>query len=469
MCDSSVQDEALEKQKRDRKAIAEWVERNLGGKVKSISLLFRQRISYRVDYEVNGETRTVIAKGRRPWENIPYSLDYEMEVNKILKAQGLPIPQVYGMMENPKLFFMEWVDSDPRDPGLMQQASDNPSGMSAERWEAAQKYIDQLARLHALPVSLFADLECGMPKTAEDIALNLYRHYYQFLVKRNAVDAKIEFVSRWLKRNVPQHRTKPAFVAGDAAQFLAKGTEIAALLDFELGYIGDPLQDLACYRGRHPAENLGDLPTLFRRYAQVTGEPVDKRVVGYHTVQFLAMSGVGVMTALTDKAGDFTEAMFQIAFIMRRCYEAVAELEGVALEEVMPPEPHRSMYADVAIERLTADIREIPTSEYFQPWQREVMTAMPKFLSNYVSFGPWLEREDLNDISELLGRRFDDVKKADDALKAFIEQAGPEYDAKLIRLIHRQMQRLCHLCAGPGAPKDALFFVKVEPVLTMEL
>src|SRR3546814_13800133 len=99
----------------------------------------------------------------------------------------------------------------------------------------------------------------------------------------------MEFCAVWLRRNVPEHRSRISFVTGDCGQFLSEGPEVTAILDVEVGYLGDHLHDLACFRGRHPIENMGDLPALFRHYEKALGEPLDARVIAYHTVVFMCI------------------------------------------------------------------------------------------------------------------------------------------------------------------------------------
>src|SRR3546814_19110526 len=84
------------------------------------------------------------------------------------------------------------------------------------------------------------------------------------------------------------------------------------------------MHDLACFRGRHPVENMGDVPALFQRYASARGRPVDLDAIAYHTVCFLALATIGPMIALVEEhpGGDFIEALSQIGFIGRRPLEA---------------------------------------------------------------------------------------------------------------------------------------------------
>src|SRR3546814_17637167 len=99
--------------------------------------------------------------------------------------------------------------------------------------------------MHAIPVEAFAGTEAGDPQTPREIALDTYERNYQLLEKRQAVDALIEFVTFWLRRNVPD-RSERCFVTGDCGQFLSKGPEITAILDVEIGHIGDQIGRASC-------------------------------------------------------------------------------------------------------------------------------------------------------------------------------------------------------------------------------
>lgn len=450
----------------DRAGIAAWVEREVGGQVTGVERLRRWRPVWRVDYSQNGVPRALLVKSLRPWESIPYSLEHEMRLMQILEAHGIGVPHVHGMIPEPHAFVMDWAEGD-RDPGLVQQATENASTMSAGRWKASLKYMEELARMHAIPDAAFAGTEVGDPQGARAIALDSYERNYALLEKRGAVDALIEFFTLWLRRNVPAHRTERCFVTGDCGQFLSKGEDITAILDVEIGYLGDPMHDLACFRGRHPVENMGDVPALFHHYAKVTGKPIDLDAIAYHTVCFLALATIGPMVALVEKhpGGDFIEALMQIGFIARRTLDAMAEIAGVELEDVALPAPAVTPLEDLAAEKLESEIGRLPTSPVFEEWQRGVLLSLPRFLRLQAHYGAWQRDEDIKDAAAILGHVPADVDAADAALKAFVQSAGPEHDERLIRLFHRKIMRLCRVLAGPDAAEDHLLFIKVEPIL----
>lgn len=454
----------------DRDIVA-WMEKTIGGTVSSISKLRRWRPVWRVDVaKDDGSIKSLLVKGTRAWEAIPYSLWHEMRLNQLLEESGIGVPHVYGMIEGFDAFVMDWSEGD-RDPGLVQQSIEQASGMSEDRWQASLEYMDILARMHAIPVEVFAETEVGDPQTPERIALDHYERNYQLAEKRDAVNATIEFFTLWLRRNYPRGRTERSFVTGDCGQFLSKDGRVTAVLDVEIGHIGDPMHDLACFRGRHPVENMGDVPALFRRYAQASGRPLDVNAIAYHTVAFLALATIAPILALAERhrGGDWVEAVSQFAWIGRRTCDAMAEIMGVEFEPISLPAPHVVPYAELAAEKLQSEIGYLPESEEFADWQKKVLLSIPQFQVSWSRYGRWVEEEDLREIAEVLGEPVDDIVSADRKLKAYVRNAGPEEDARLLTLFHRRAQRMCLLLAGADAPADHLLFVRVEPIFDKDL
>ena len=468
--DSSADLAALEKQQRD--GITRWVKEELGGAVSKILRLPRWRPVWRVDYQKNGADHTLLVKGTRPSEATPYSIEHEVRLNQILEANGIGVPHAYGLMDFPRAAVMDWAEG-TRDPGLVVPSIENPSTMNPERWQAALKYMDVLAEIHSIPVEAFADTEATLPTTSDEIALAYFDRNHQLLAERDRVDALVEFFTSWLRRNVPRHRTQKSFVTGDCGQFLNRGEEITAILDLEIGHIGDPMHDLACFRGRQGVENMGDIPSLYRRYEKASGEPLDIPVIAYHTVTFLAAATIQpTHLAILDKhkGGDWVEGIMLLAFIARRTLEAIAEIAGVALDDpqdIELPKAQISPHRELAMDKLEQEIANLPTSETFPDWQRDVLITLPQYLRHEAQFGRWMESENLREIGEAIHDASIDFVDSDRALKAYVQRAEPEEDAKLIRLFHRQYIRLCKVLAGPDAPKDHLLFLKIEPILHM--
>ena len=449
--------------------IRTWIARHLGGEMSGAKRLERWRPQWKVSYRAGDETRAVLVRGDRPNAG-EHDLRFEMEVMATLESNGIKVPHIYGWMDTPKAFVMEWIDTEDRAPGMLHTAIENPTTMSEERWQAMLGYMDHLASVHAVPVSEFAHIKqlSKPPETAADIALRATERMYMAGVYTNNIDTTFEFLQHWLRRNVPQHRTEPRFIAGDAGQFMSAGTEVLALLDFEIANIGDTHWDLACFRGRHPYENMGDIPALYRRYEEVTGEQLDLPVVAYHTVAFLQLAGIATRFFGDPKAigGNWIEGLLEYASITRRACEAIAELQGIELDHQLSlPEPCTRSLEESALNKLMADIQRLPTSSAFQDWERDLLHAIPHFLLNHARYRDWFEGETIGDINSLTGATFTDLDSADEAIRQLIGENNPADDEGLVRIMHHRSLRLSMIIAGTNPNAANPLFHILDPIL----
>jgi hypothetical protein len=365
---------------------------------------------------------------------------------------------------------MEWIETEDRDPGLLHTAIENPTTMSDERWQAMLSYMDHLAEIHRVPIDAFTQVEgLFQPKNAREIALNSTEKIYAAGVEAGLIDSALEFLQCWLRRNVPEHRTQASFATGDAGQFMSAGSKVLALLDFEIAFIGDTHWDLACFRGRHPYENMGDIPSLYRRYAEASGTEVDLPVVCYHTVSFLQFAAIAAMffTEPDARGSNWIEGILEYASIARRAYEAIAELQGITLDhDLRLPEPDIHPLEDSGLNKLLIDIERLPTSSAFEPWERDLLGAIPKFLLNHARYRRWFEDEAVEDISRIAGKSFDDLSAADAAVMEIIAAGDPARDEALVRIMHRRILRLSMIIAGTDPSDENPLFYKLDPILS---
>ena len=176
---------------RDSANIRSWVEEKVGGEVTSIERLMRWRPVWRVEYQKNGIDKALLVKGDRPCTQL-YSLKHEMQVMEVLEKHGIGVPHIHGWIEEPKAFVMDWAEGD-RDPGLVHTAIENASTLSPERWQASLKYMEELARMHQIPVAEFAHTEAGNPVGAHQVALSQFDRQYRLGLEDGAIDATMEF------------------------------------------------------------------------------------------------------------------------------------------------------------------------------------------------------------------------------------------------------------------------------------
>jgi hypothetical protein len=68
------------------------------------------------------------------------------------------------------------------------------------------------------------------------------------------------------------------------------------------------------------------------------------------------------------------------------------------------------------------------------------------------AYGAQLEADYVRDAADLLGRTPTNGEDADALLDAHVQQAGPEEDERLLRLLHTNVCRRAFLLAAPDSP-----------------
>jgi hypothetical protein len=159
------------------------------------------------------------------------------------------------------------------------------------------------------------------------------------------------------------------------------------------------------------------------------------------------------------------ESVVQFAVIARRALEALAEVIGLELDEIVLPEPEVTHFEDLAFAKLIADIDRLPESAELEEWQRNVLVSIPRYLRNRGHYRRWCEDADLAETATLTGIVPTDMAQADADLIAFIGSAGPDQDAALTRLLHRRFLRHSHIIAGPNPIPGHIALAKMEPIL----
>jgi hypothetical protein len=448
--------------------IAACLQRDFGCSDIILQRMRRWRPIMQADVTRDGVHQRLFLKGDRSWPTHPYPLAYERDMQLTLARSGVVVPEILGWIDDPKTIVMAWVDGG-RDAGLMQEAIESGSVMSAGRWQASLRYMELLAELHAIPVEKFAAMGAIMPTNNREVMLGNFERFHAMSDALKITDPFIAFVSAWLRRNCPQNKAGLAFLTGDCGQFLADGPNITCLMDFEIGHIGDPMRDLACFRGRHPIENMGDLPALFRQYAAASGTPLDVDAMAFHTVAFLAEAYYGPVFGLHDSGpgGDWVEAQVQVAVIGRRCLEALAEIIQIEFEWSFLPLAQATVYEDLALAKLEAEILRLPDHPQVQSWQRNILASLPRSLKQMGHYRMWRDAAFIADVAKLTRQQPSDAADADARLLAFVQAAGPDQDEAILRVLHARLTRDCLVIAGDNPPADHIALARMEPVLSV--
>ncbi|MBW2361014.1 MAG: phosphotransferase family protein, partial [Deltaproteobacteria bacterium] len=225
-------------------------------------------------------------------------------------------------------------------------------------------------------------------------------------------------------------------------QFHHAQGRVIALLDLEIGHIGDPMMDLAGFRMRSSVVGYGDLDRLYAHYAQHRGEAVDLAAVQYHHFCFTLSNQLAFHAALAEPppGSDYMTNLRWCAETNIYAMEALAEMLDVELEPVLLPESLHTPTAS-AHAHLVHWLRHFDAGDANR--QHAVRTAfrLARHLQRSDEIGAALEAANLDDLAALLGKRPLDWREGDAALERFVQDDDGRHDAALVRLFHRRTHR----------------------------
>ncbi len=424
--------------------LAAWVEGTVGGRVTRVDRIARWRPAWDLDVEVDGVLLPLHARGdREPRIAMPNRIADEVAVHDLLEAHGLPVPHAYGLCAAPYALVMDRLS------GLVDLAGATDD---AERDRVLEEYLELLARIYAIPLDAAAAAGFSVPTdsaTTELAFLRRMEDLYDAGTEGHPADPVEVFLRRWLRDNVPQGRLPAArFITYDSFQFMFDGGRITGLLDFEHAHVGDPMMDLAALRIRDTLKSLGDLAALTARYEAVTGIVVDHDVVEYQTVLYNALSVVSVGPPLADPVPG-TDWISYLAWYVngaRWSFESIAEIRGYTLDAMTIPAARPTRHAP-ALRYLVAGMRAA-AARHRDDYELTGLGRLTSHLKRVDEIGAQFDADELAELANLLGHRPDPVD-ADAELVAYIEQAGPDDEEALVRLLDARVQRQHLTMASP--------------------
>jgi aminoglycoside phosphotransferase (APT) family kinase protein len=411
---------------------ADCVEALVGGRIVSSQDQARWRPAWFLEVEKpGGERVSVYFRGDRgEAQHGVYPLEHEYEVMRVLEQQGIPVPHIYGFCDEPRGIVMEQAAG---------RANLATAVDEAERRNVLDHYVEILAAMHAIPVDAFAHLKLPQPATPEALGLgDLERWQKSFRSSSQQPEPLVEFVVRWLHENVPSHRSRVTFLAGDAGQFLFDAGRVTRVIDLELAYLGDPLADLAGMMSRDLSEPLGDLSRAFARYGELTAEPVDLPTVLYHAARFAIVTPLATapLTQAPPSGLHYAQYWGWNLVYGRAALSAIAQREGIPIPEPESVEPVATRHAPAFAHAVR--LLEGPAKKGYQA---DVSLRLAQHLREIDRLGPAFEARDLEEVSSLIGRAVGTWNEADAALANFVREAPPARTPELLQLLVRRTQR----------------------------
>lgn len=418
-----------------------WLEQNLGAVV-SLRRQPRWRPMWFATVEGSSGQIDVVVRGDRTDMELIFPLDHEMRFQQVMQEQGLPVPAVHGWIDSPEAYVMDNIAGEP----YLVNASE------ADRESVMDQYIDALAQLHACDIALFADrgiVRATDPAASGTVGLTRYEVRYR-RAKRHP-DPLLEFALGWLKRNpLPAHR-REAPIVWDSGQFHHADGQLLAILDVELGHIGDPMMDLAAFRMRDTIGAFGDFNRLYERYEKQSGAAVEIEAVKWHHLAFTLTNRLAFSAQLRDPAPS-SDLMTNLQWCRETdlfMTEAFGEILGLDLPEIELPATDEVSRADPAHEQLTNTLRSIQLDDEVQRYEVRKAFRLARHIRRTSEIGRAVDVADLDDLKDLLGDRPRSWHEGDAALEAFVLADEGAHDVQLIELLHRRNLR-AHAQLGPA-------------------
>ncbi len=287
----------------------------------------------------------ILQRVRRGALSESFSMVREAELLRAAARAGVPVPQVISVSDDPTAVGAPFVVV-PRMPGeTIARRILRDDDYAAARGVLVEQCAAALAGIHAIEPAEVPHLH------APDV-LGQTRALYDELDEPHPA---FELAFRWLAAHPPPSHSNgtggsggPRVVHGDLrlGNLLVDRDGLAAVLDWELAHLGDPVEDLAwlCVKAwrfgqRPPVAGLGTYEELLTAYERRSGRAVDQASFRWWQVMGTLRWGViCILQARTQLAGHSRSV--ELAAIGRRVCETeldVLELLPGPFVEAVPP------------------------------------------------------------------------------------------------------------------------------------
>jgi aminoglycoside phosphotransferase (APT) family kinase protein len=258
-------------------------------------------------------------------------------VIKALEPTATPTPQAYWYEADPSLlggpfFVMEKVPGEVPNP--WSRAGKQFYAEAAKRGRLPRSFVEALASLHNLDWRA-AGLEfLGVPAAGKDFALREIAKW-EGLINQSLHKAEpvLTEIIMWLKANAPPtERLALVHGAYRTGNLIIKDDAVAAIIDWELQVIGDPMYDVAYVLSDLNREGSPLLSCIVERemfldyYHQLTGLKIDLEVCRYYEILYMMRSIAFWLSA----SGLFAEGRTKDLRLARTTYSVPVVLDMAA-------------------------------------------------------------------------------------------------------------------------------------------
>jgi aminoglycoside phosphotransferase (APT) family kinase protein len=250
------------------------------------------RETYRLGTVISGAARTLALRraageGQSAVGSGP-GLSNEAKLFAAARDAGVPGPEVLLVLTPEdglgSGFVMEWISGETLGGRIVKSPE-----LAGARRTLARQCGQILARLHAVDVKAAGLSDALESFTPEHVVRKTHAAYLEL----NTPQPMIDFTAMWLLKNLPPERPL-ALVHGDFRNgnlIVEPNHGVAAVLDWELAHVGDPMRDLGWLMTRSwrfgsdkAVGGFGEADDLFAGYESVSGTKVDRKAVHFWEV-----------------------------------------------------------------------------------------------------------------------------------------------------------------------------------------
>lgn len=326
----------------------------------------------------------------------PYDLRREARLYRALAGTPVLLPRLVGEHPAHAALLLERVAG----------RSDFRSLAQPDATQVARNFMRALHMLHSLDAG---PRGLGSPGSIGDRVreeLHIWRTMYE---STQWPDALLELAFRWLAANVPEPGQPPVVVHGDAGpgNFIFAEGRLAALVDWELWHLGDPVEDIAWLSMRSVLEPIPQFAQRVREYEALRGESVDRARLDYHRVFVTARVSVIRHRALADPSPDSDPGNSLVSRLVNRRL-LVKSLRGAmrvapAARDLPdpPPTPRTTDY-----DYLLGQLRDVVAPAVTDPVASRRIKGMARVLKHLREQdrrGAAFERQEREDLARVLG------------------------------------------------------------------
>src|SRR5260221_611197 len=228
-------------------------------------------------------------------------LKQQYRVLQALEKTDVPTPRVYWYEDDSSIlggpfFIMEKIEGEAPNP--WSRAGKQFYAEAAGRGTLPASFVETLAKLHNLDWRAAGLDFIGVPGGGKDFALREIAKWETLIAESNhKSEPLLTELLMWLKSNAPSAK-RLAFVHGAyrTGNFIIRDDAIAALIDWELQVIGDPMYDVAYVLSDLNREGSPLLSCVVERdffleqYERLTGLKVDLEVCRYYEILYMMRS-----------------------------------------------------------------------------------------------------------------------------------------------------------------------------------